>query len=390
MFIFSFIFCIINIEQGVDKMGFFKKQLINVIEWTETNPNVMVYRFPVEGKEIKNGAQLTVRASQVAIFVNEGQIADVFTEGRYQLTTANIPVLTKLNSWKYNFNSPFKAEVYFVNTRQFTNLKWGTSNPIIKRDVEFNMVRIRAYGNYAIKVDKADVFLREVFGTLPTYETKGIVDHIKSIVVSCFSDFLAETKMSVLDISTMYEEIGEAVTKKVSEKISEYGLKTTGIIVENISLPEEVEKAIDTRSRMGAIGDVNAYTRFQAADAIKDAAKNEGGVAGMGVGLGAGVGFGKIMTDTMSTAAATPERMVVCPHCNHQNPEKTKFCSECGKPIAVEMVACINCHAQIKKGSKFCPECGAKQEISDIVCPKCNHKVKAGTKFCPECGEPLK
>lgn len=377
-------------------MGWFKRQLLDVIEWTEENPNVMVYRFPMKDpgekkeKEIMNGAQLTVRASQVAIFVNEGQICDVFTEGRYKLTTANIPILTSLNSWKYKDGSPFKAEVYFVSTRQFTNLKWGTSNPVIKRDPEFGMVRVRAFGNYAIKVDKADVFLKEVFGTLPSFETRQITDHIKSIVVSSFSDFLSETKLSILDISTQYDELGIEVTKRVSDKLASFGLKTTNVIIENISLPEEVEKAIDTRSRMSAIGDVNTYTRFQAADAIKDAAKNEGGVAGLGVGLGAGVGFGKLMGDAMSSATNSQQTFVTCPHCNHQNPQGNKFCSNCGKSMAVEMVECVSCHAKIKKDAKFCPECGAKQDSATKVCPKCGKKVKASAKFCPECGEPLK
>lgn len=376
-------------------MGLFKKiraQLINVIEWQDTNSQDMVYRFPCDGNEIKNGAQLTVRASQVAIFVNEGQIADVFTEGRYKLTTANIPVLTKLNSWKYDFNSPFKAEVYFVNTRQFPNLKWGTSNPIVKRDAEFGAVRVRAFGNYTIKVDDAAVFLKEVFGTLPSYSTKDIQDHIKTIVVSSFSDFMSETKIPILDISTMYEEIGEGTRKKVSEKLASLGLTTTSVIVENISLPEDVEKAIDKRSSMAAIGDMNLYTQYQAADSIKDAAKNEGGIAGLGVGLGAGVGFGKIMGDAMSNAsnANTTQKLIICPNCHQENPANAKFCGNCGQLLKPRKKECVKCHHEIPEGTKFCPECGAVQVEIEKECPKCHHKVKGNSKFCPECGEPLK
>lgn len=373
-------------------MGLFKKiksQLIEVIDWQDTNSQDMVYRFPCKGNEIKNGAQLTVRASQVAIFVNEGIITDVFSEGRYRLTTANLPVMTKLNSWKYDFNSPFKAEVYFVNTRQFTNLKWGTSNPIVKRDLEFGAVRVRAFGNYTIKVEDAALFLKEVFGTLPSYSTKDIQDHIKTIVVSAFSDFLSETKMPILDISTMYEEIGNGTNLKVCEKLSGLGLKSTSVIVENISLPEDVEKAIDKRSSMAAIGDMNLYTQYQAADSIKDAAKNPGGIAGMGVGLGAGVGFGKIMGDAMSNATNKTEKVVICPKCHHENSIITKFCSECGQLLKARTKTCVKCHSEIPEGTKFCPECGAAQVEMEKECPKCHHKVKVSAKFCPECGESL-
>ncbi len=369
-------------------MGFFKKQLINVIDWQDTNSQDMVYRFPCEGNEIKNGAQLTVRASQVAIFVNEGIITDIFNEGRYQLTTANLPVMTKLLSWKYDFNSPFKAEVYFVNTRQFTNLKWGTSNPIMKRDTEFGMVRIRAFGNYSIKINDAAIFLKEIFGTLPSYSTKDIQDHIKTIVVSSFSDFIAETKMPILDIATMYDEIGKGTAEKVREHLNQIGLTTTSVIVENISLPEEVEKAIDKRSSMAAIGDLNAYAKFQAADSIKDAANNPSGTAGVGIGLGAGIGFGKMMGEVMNQS--TNEAKIICPNCGKENASSAKFCAECGQLLHPTKVKCIKCGKEIPSGTKFCPECGAAQVLRDKECPKCHAKIPENAKFCPNCGETLK
>ena len=374
--------------------GFIKSQLINVIEWTADGQNdLMVYRFPVDGKEIKNGAQLTVRESQVAIFVNEGEIADVFGPGRYKLTTENIPILTKLASWKYDFNSPFKAEVYFVNTKQFPGLKWGTSNPVALRDPDFGICRIRAFGTYSLQVNDAKTFLREVFGTTDRYTVSGITNYTKSMIVSAFTDFLASQKMPVLDIPTLYNEIGQGTNDTIAPKLEQMGLRIQQVVVENISLPDEVEKAIDTRASMGALGNMNTYTQYKAANAIETAAANEGngGFAGMGVGLGAGVGFGQMMGNTMNQAVQANNQQdpkVICPHCGKQV-NNGKFCPECGKPLVVNKVKCIKCGAEIAEGAKFCPECGASQVVVDVVCPKCGKKVPGGTKFCPDCGEKL-
>ena len=374
-------------------MGFFKSQLINVIEWTADGQadTLMVYRFPVDGKEIKNGAQLTVRESQVAIFMNEGEIADVFGPGRYKLTTENIPVLTKLAAWKYGFNSPFKAEVYFVNTKQFTGRKWGTSNPVPVRDRDFGICRIRAFGTYAIQVTDAKLFLQQVFGTADKYSVEGITSYARSMIVSAFTDFLGEQQIPVLDYPSSYNEIGQGTAKTVCAKLEGMGLKLTDVIVENISLPDEVEKAIDTRASIGAIGNMGTYTQYQAANAIKDAAQNQGGMAGMGVGVGAGLGFGHIMGNAIGQAATqTPsaDPKVICPHCNAQvNPGK--FCPECGKPLEVKKVKCIHCGKEIAEGSKFCPECGQSQEVKEITCPKCGKKLPSNTKFCPDCGEKI-
>lgn len=370
-------------------MGFFRKQLLNVIEWTsDSDDELMVYRFPIDGKEIKNGAQLTVRESQVAIFVNEGQIADVFMPGRYKLTTANLPVLTKLQSWKYDFNSPFKAEVYFVNTKQFQGKKWGTANPFALRDAEFGVVRIRAFGTYSIQVVDAKTFLKEVFGTTNKYYVSSILEYAKSIVISSFTDYLAEQKVPVLDIPTLYNEIGLGTTNYVNEKLNEMGLKVANVIIENISLPDQVEKAIDERSSMGVIGNMNTYTQYKAASSLEKAAENPGGLAGAGVGVGAGFGFGQMMNNAMNQNNTQAETLVVCPSCNaHVKPGK--FCLECGKPLVKAKVRCIKCNAEIDEGSKFCNVCGASQEVTTITCPKCNTSLPSGSKFCPNCGERL-
>ncbi|MDP3486639.1 MAG: SPFH domain-containing protein, partial [Bacillota bacterium] len=203
---------------------FIKSQFIEVIEWTDPTTDTLVYRFPVQGNEIKMGAQLTVRESQAAIFVNEGQIADVFPPGRYQLTTENMPVMTKLRSWKYGFNSPFKAEVYFVNTKQFTNQKWGTANPIMMRDQEFGMLRLRAFGIFSFRVTDPAKFLKELFGTNSTFQTEDIAGQLRGMIISGMTDLVAESKIAALDLAMHYDELGAQARHKMSPRFGEFGL----------------------------------------------------------------------------------------------------------------------------------------------------------------------
>lgn len=380
--------------------SFIRNQFIEVIEWTDTTNNTMVYRFPVENKEIKMGAQLTVRESQVAVFVNEGTIADVYGPGRYTLTTENMPVLTKLKSWKYGFDSPFKAEVYFVNTKQFTDQKWGTSNPVIMRDAEFGTVRIRAFGIFAFRVNDAAIFLREIFGTNGDYDTESITGQLKRTIVSGFADLLGEARIPVLDISAYYDELGQQTLDKLQPKFNLMGLQLASLYVENISVPEEVEKALDKRSTMGIFNDLNQYTKFQAAEALREAAQNPGGgIAGAGVGLGAGVTLGSVMSEALkgNLAASSQqeaenasnqglkEDKILCPSCNAKISANAKFCPECGK-AAKQTIKCIECGFEMGKEMKFCPECGAHQN-REIICKKCGIKMAPDSKFCPECGE---
>lgn len=375
---------------------FIKNQFIEVIEWTDDSSSTMAYRFPVENKEIKMGAQLTVRESQTAVFVSEGKIADVYGPGRYELTTENMPVLTKLKSWKYGFNSPFKAEVYFVNTKQFTEQKWGTLNPVIMRDSEFGSVRVRGFGIFAFKVSDPVTFLKELFGTNGIFDTENIVGQLKRSIVSSFSDILGEARIPILDLSSYYDEIGQQILERMQPKFNAMGFQLNSLYVENISVPEEVEKALDKRSTMGIYGDLNAYTKFQAAEALRDAAKNPGGnLANAGVGLGAGVTLGSVMGEALRSGAASPsqqealnDNITACNSCGAKMKKGSKFCPECGKPTAVPKVKCQSCGVEIEKNMKFCPECGAMQS-SEIACSKCGQKVPAGVKFCPECGEKI-
>jgi len=276
-------------------------QFIEVIEWLDDTGDTMVYRFPVAGQEIKNEAQLIVRESQSAVFVFEGQVADVFTPGKYTIDGGNTPILSKLGAWKYGFNSPFKSEVYFVNTKQFTDMKWGTSNPIMLRDADFGIVRLRAFGAYSLRVTNPSEFIKEIAGTNARFQTEDIGDQLKRAIVTEFSDALGELKIPALDLAAQYKEIGEKIRGMINSDFNSWGLEVIKFFVENISLPPEVEEAMDKRASMGALGNVDQYMKFQAADALRDAAQNEGGGAGLGAGLGAGFAVGNQMAGAFGT-----------------------------------------------------------------------------------------
>jgi membrane protease subunit (stomatin/prohibitin family) len=366
------------------------KQFIEVIEWLDESGDTMVYRFPVQDQEIKNGAQLIVRESQVAAFVFQGQLADIFTPGRYTIDGGNTPILSKLGAWMYGFNSPFKSEVYFVNTKQFTDQKWGTMNPIMLRDADFGVVRLRAFGNYSMRVSDPRAFLSQCVGTNSRFETEDIGGQLKSMVVSEFTDALGEAKIAALDLAANYKEMGQLLRTNMNEDFKTYGLEVVKFVIENISVPPEVEAAMDKRASMGALGDMNKYMQYQAAEAMRDAAQNPSGGAGLGAGLGAGIGVGQMMGQAMGNAmqpqtpAAAPAQEN-CPSCGKPNAAGTKFCNECGAKMQVALVACVaGCGAQLKEGAKFCNECGAKQEKPK--CPQCQAEVAPGAKFCNECG----
>jgi membrane protease subunit (stomatin/prohibitin family) len=353
-----------------------KSQFIEVIEWLDDSGNTLVYRFPVRGQEIKNGAQLTVRESQAAVFVHQGQIADVFGPGLHTVDGGNTPILSKLGAWMHGFNSPFKAEVYFVNTKQFTDLKWGTSNPVMMRDTDFGMVRLRAFGIYSIRVNDPRAFIKEIAGTNAHFVTEDIEGQLKRTLVSGFSDALAESKIAALDLASNYDELGQFTRSKLTDDFKGFGLELTKLVIENISLPAEVEAAMDKRTSMGVIGDVGRYAQFQAADAMRDAAQNTGGGgAATGAGLGAGFAIGNAMAGAMSNAmnqsqaqaqpqgGAAAAATHACAKCGAANLANAKFCNECGAKVEVAGPApCAKCGAQLPAGSKFCSECGTKVE----------------------------
>jgi membrane protease subunit (stomatin/prohibitin family) len=325
-------------------MGIFnmlRGQCIDVIEWTNSDRDTMVYKYDMHGKEIMMGAQLTVREGQTAIFVNEGQLADVFQPGRYELQTSNMPIMTALQAWKFGFNSPFKADVYFINMTQFLDRKWGTANPVMMRDTEFGMIRLRAFGIYSFRVSDPTTFLKEVFGTSSLYSTDGVEGQIKRTLVSGLSDALAESKIPALDLAANYDELSNYAMQAINPKLAPLGLQLSSFVIENISLPEEVEKAMDRRTSMGVVGDLNRYTQYQAAEAMREAANNPGGTAGSGMGIGAGMAMGQMFaqamgqnnTQTSAQTAPAQQGGKFCTECGARLPEGAKFCSNCGNKV---------------------------------------------------------
>ena len=269
-------------------LDFLSGQFIDVIHWTDDTRDTMVWRFEREGHEIKYGAKLTVREGQAAVFVHEGQIADVFTPGLYMLETNNMPVMTSLQHWDHGFKSPFKSEIYFVNTTRFNDLKWGTKNPIILRDPEFGPVRLRAFGTYSVKVSDPAHFLTEIVGTDGEFTMDEISYQIRNIIVQEFSRSIAMSKIPILDMAANTRELGKLISTEISATVGEYGLSIPELYVENVSLPPAVEQVLDKRSSMGMIGDLNQYTQFQAAEAL---GRDGGAGAAMQAGLGAGLGM---------------------------------------------------------------------------------------------------
>jgi excisionase family DNA binding protein len=286
-------------------IDYLKTQFLEIIQWQDDSRDTLVFRYPDMQKEIKRGAQLIVRESQVAQFVYQGQFGDTFGPGTHTLVTDNIPILSTLKGWKYGLESPFKADVYFVNTRLFTGNKWGTANPIMMRDPDFGMVRVRAYGTYDFHITDVKLFLKEVAGTNDHFRLEDFADTMRSRIVSVFTEAVAQAKLPVLDVASRYQELGEALLPVINPAVTtKYGLQIPSFIVENISLPPEVEAAIDKRSSMAAVGNLNDYVKYQMAEGIGK--MDGGGLAGTAAQLGAGLSLGSQLSQAMGAAQATP------------------------------------------------------------------------------------
>lgn len=346
------------------------------IEWADNSKDTLVYKYPLKknGREINQKSKLIVRESQCAVFVHKGQVCDIFPAGTYDLNTGIFPILSRIAGWKYGFETPITLDIYFVNTKQFTGYKWGTANPIMMRDPEFGMIRVKGYGSYAFKVDDAGVFLKELFGTNSTFITKDITDWLKSMLISALTDALGESKVSALDLAGNTTEFNEIVTHNIQSKFKEIGLMLTNLFIENMSVPEEVEKAIDERSKYGILGDkTDIMMKVAAAEAMKDAAKNQGGggaFVGAGLGIGAGAGIGAVFADafkasqqpaqpTPSTPSVDKPAKKVCPECKTEILSNSKFCPECGAKLPAKRF-CSECGAEVSANAKFCQECGNK------------------------------
>ena len=355
-------------------MGFIRRQLLKVIQWKDDSNDTLVHRYQMTDRdEIMNGCQLVVNEGQMVILSKEGQIADVFGPGTHRLETKNLPILTKIAGWKYGFESPFKADVYYIATKQFLDQKWGTSNPVMLRDADFGMIRIRAFGKYAFKVYDAPTLLRQVSGTSSHYTIDNLRDHFKTMFVTAFSDALATSKVSALDIASRYEELGQGLKEGLNPAFKEMGIELSQVYVENVSLPQEVEQALDKRTSLGILGDkMGTYVAMETVGAMRDAASNPSGsgLAGAGVGLGAGVGMAGMMMSNLQNVkdepkANTPsQNMTTCPKCGASVPSTAKFCSECGEKMP-----------EVKTVNNFCPECGTKLDGNTKFCPNCGHKL---------------
>lgn len=299
-------------------MGLFNRlfsEFIDVIEWTDDSSDTMVYRFERYGNEIKYGAKCIVRESQIAVFVNEGEVADVLSPGTYALETKNLPVLTTLQYWDHGFNSPFKAEVYFINTRRFTDLKWGTKQPLMIRDSEFGGMRIRAFGTYSVRVTDATRFIREIVGTEGVFTTDEISNQLRNLITSRFATIVGTSNVPVLDMAANYDQMGELLTRRIGPEFGEYGLELTKVLVENISLPPKVSEALDKRTSMGMTGNLDDYLKYQTGVAMETASANPGGGASEGIGMGMGFAMANKMGESLSTSggAGTPPPVPVEP-----------------------------------------------------------------------------
>jgi len=275
-------------------MGLFDKlrgELVDIIEWVDDSQHTLVWRFPRYHNQIKNGANLIVRPGQLAVFVHRGELADVFEPGHYELRTDNMPLFSTLAGWKHGFDSPFKAEVYFIRTSQITDLKWGTPNPIMMRDADFGPIRLRAFGTYTLKAIDPKILLKELVGTDSEFDAEEVTELLRGIINSSFADMLGEQKVAALDLAARYTEMGDGLKDVVNDRIDdEYGLEVTNMMIVNVSLPEAVEKALDTRTSMGVIGDMGKFQAYQMGNAMQAAAENEGG-GGASDGMGLGMGF---------------------------------------------------------------------------------------------------
>jgi membrane protease subunit (stomatin/prohibitin family) len=335
---------------------FLSKQFIDVIDWVEPGDGILAYRFPMQDREIQNGGKLTVRDSQMAVFVNEGRVADVFSPGLYTLNTNTLPILTYLMNWDKAFKSPFKSDVYYFSTRIQTDQHWGTQNPITIRDKEFGAIRLRAFGIYAYHILDPKVFYTKISGTRDTYTVVDLEGQLRNTIVGRITDTFAGSQVPFLDMAANQVALGEKIVGQLKPGFTELGLSLDNFVVENLSLPDELQKILDQRIGMNMVGDMGRYTQYQVAQSIPVAAANEGGgTAGVGAGLGAGLAMGQAMMDAIKKGSAP------------SGPEGGAAAS--GSPVAggaaaatsAESKFCLNCGKSIPKISKFCPNCGQAQ-----------------------------
>ncbi len=365
--------------------------MLEVIEWMDPTGEEMIHRIPEQGSaDFKLGAQLIVRDSQMAIFFKSGHAADQFATGRHTLTTLNVPLLTRLAAFPFGFNSPFRAEVYFVNLKVFTNLKWGTKHPVTFRDSQLGLVRLRGHGAYTMQIENPSLFLNTIVGRQALYSTADIQDYLRDVIIARMNDLLGEKLDSVLDLPSVYTELAEEFKGIVSGEFDKYGLKLVDFFISSITPPDDVSKMIDQRSGMEAVGNLDKFLKFEMAKGL--GSTGGAGAAGAGMGMAAGVGImmpgmmQKVFSPEQTELRREPVPTVTCPKCHTDTPEQSRYCYRCGHQM-VQQNSCPDCGCALPTEAKFCFECG-KQLSAQAICPHCSAKLIPGSKFCGECGKP--